>query len=289
MKALIGGLVNTDCETDEVTATSTSGPGLVVTSDSLFADAETDPKGTQAEGQLSEENPHVQFIENEKQALLAVFNDIRAQSKQSKLVVPERWKNAEFIPQHLGQEDFLRLVFNWLDWDLMQNSRDSEKAEESPEENSLNSEHALNTERTPYYLSLSESYGEIPCSDIFPIEGKSHVYFYSDSYMTSNYANWSFLAEEGDSMVTMVSCIREESKLYPRPLLAKSLTNPPFCMAEEQVEIVYQMISESEDYLDIETTSASNGDVYYYSTKYLNPVYARSLAETFSVRRPLSL
>ena len=43
---------------------------------------------------------------------------------------------------------------------------------------------------------------------------------------------------------------------------------------------------DSGNYPDIERTEASNGDVYYYSTQYLEPGYAASLAEYDAVERP---
>ena len=43
------------------------------------------------------------------------------------------------------------------------------------------------------------------------------------------------------------------------------------------------------DYPDIQQTTASNGDVYYFSTEHLSPAYAASLAEWDAVERKMHL
>ena len=60
-------------------------------------------------------------------------------------------------------------------------------------------------------------------------------------------------------------------------------------MTDEQIEETWRTVRDSGNYPDIERTEASNGDVYYYSTKYLQPGFAASLAEFSSVERPASV
>ena len=57
-------------------------------------------------------------------------------------------------------------------------------------------------------------------------------------------------------------------------------------MTDEQIEETWQAVRDSGNYPDIERTEASNGDVYYYSTQYLESGYAASLAEYDAVERP---
>lgn len=129
----------------------------------------------------------------------------------------------------------------------------------------------------------------LPCADIVAMVGAHSYYLYSREHMTDAYARWAFLAKEDDRVATFVECVRQESRTYPRPFEAASLYNEPFCYTAEDVEALWQTVSESGAYPDLATTTASNGDVYYYSTDYLKPAYAASLAEWNSVERSLYL
>ena len=127
---------------------------------------------------------------------------------------------------------------------------------------------------------------EIKCNRIKALMGMHSYYLYDETLMTASYARWAFLAAEDNPVVTFVECVREDSRVYPRPYAAECLKNPPFRMTDEQIEETWQAVRDSGNYPDIERTEASNGDVYYYSTQYLEPGYAASLAEYDAVERP---
>lgn len=127
---------------------------------------------------------------------------------------------------------------------------------------------------------------EIKCNRIKVLMGMHSYYLYDETLMTASYARWAFLAAEDNPMVTFVECVREDSRVYPRPYAAECLKNPPFRMTDEQIEETWQAVRDSGNYPDIERTEASNGDVYYYSTQYLESGYAASLAEYDAVERP---
>ena len=127
---------------------------------------------------------------------------------------------------------------------------------------------------------------EIKCNRIKVLMGMHSYYLYDETLMTASYARWAFLAAEDNPVVTFVECVREDSRVYPRPYAAECLKNPPFRMTEEQIEETWQAVRDSGNYPDIERTEASNGDVYYYSTQYLESGYAASLAEYDAVERP---
>lgn len=127
---------------------------------------------------------------------------------------------------------------------------------------------------------------EIKCNRIKVLMGMHSYYLYDETLMTASYARWAFLAAEDNPVVTFVECVREDSRVYPRPYAAECLKNPPFRMTDEQIEETWQAVSDSGNYPDIERTEASNGDVYYYSTQYLESGYAASLAEYDAVERP---
>lgn len=127
---------------------------------------------------------------------------------------------------------------------------------------------------------------EIKCNRIKVLMGMHSYYLYDETLMTASYARWAFLAAEDNPVVTFVECVRDDSRVYPRPYAAECLKNPPFRMTDEQIEETWQTVRDSGNYPDIERTEASNGDVYYYSTQYLESGYAASLAEYDAVERP---
>ena len=127
---------------------------------------------------------------------------------------------------------------------------------------------------------------EIKCNRIKVLMGMHSYYLYDETLMTASYARWAFLAAEDNPVVTFVECVREDSRVYPRPYAAECLKNPPFRMTDEQIEETWQAVRDSGNYPDIERAEASNGDVYYYSTQYLESGYAASLAEYDAVERP---
>ncbi len=129
----------------------------------------------------------------------------------------------------------------------------------------------------------------IDCGGIVALVGARSYYLYDRTGMTDAYAHWAFLAAEGDPLVTFADCVREDSRVYPRPLAATSLKNAPFCMTDDDIEAVWEAACASGDYDDIERTVASNGDVYFYSTKYLSPRLAQARAEWNSVGRVMNV
>ncbi len=147
----------------------------------------------------------------------------------------------------------------------------------------------LEGEMTLVPIELDDDAEEIACDDIVVLMGKRSYYLYSKDVMTDRYAHWAFLACEDDRIVTFAECVRDESRTYPRPMAADSLFNEPFNMTEDEVAETWAAISESGEYPDIQTTTASNGDVYFYSTEYLSPAYAASLAEWHAVERGMYL
>ncbi|MEG2006839.1 MAG: hypothetical protein RR186_05235 [Raoultibacter sp.] len=136
---------------------------------------------------------------------------------------------------------------------------------------------------------LPDTNAPIRCEGIALLQGHRSYYLYSREHMTDNYAHWSYLAHEDNAVIALVDCAREESRVYPRPMPAESLENPPFNMSDEQIAATWKIIEESGDFPDMETVSASNDEVYYFSTKYVSRAYAQSLAEWASVERQMNM
>lgn len=126
---------------------------------------------------------------------------------------------------------------------------------------------------------------EIHCERIVTLVGQHSYYLYDSDLMTKNYAHWAFLAAEDNPLATFVDCVREDGRIYPRPFAAEDLANPPFHMSKSKVEDTWAELQKSGEYPDIERCEASNGDVYFFSTLYMDRTLAESLAEYRSVER----
>ena len=126
---------------------------------------------------------------------------------------------------------------------------------------------------------------EIDSSNSVALVGRYSYYLYDRTLMTDSFAHWSFLAAEGDDALTFADCVREESRTYPRPMPIESLENDPFRFSEERILRIWDHVRASGEYPDIEQVVASNGDIFFYSTRYLTPEYAASLAEWAAVER----
>lgn len=126
---------------------------------------------------------------------------------------------------------------------------------------------------------------EIHCEHIVTLVGQHSYYLYDSDLMTKSYAHWAFLAAEDNPLATFVDCVREDGRIYPRPFAAEDLANPPFRMSASKVEDTWTELQKSGAYPDIERCEASNGDVYFFSTLYMDRTLAESLAEYRSVER----
>lgn len=135
------------------------------------------------------------------------------------------------------------------------------------------------------YEPGEKPYEEIDCTHIKLLQGHACYYLYANNIMTDTFANWAFMAAENDDAATLATLVREESRVYPRPFLARSLENSPFSFSAERIEEAWQAVCNSQSCADIEELHASNGDRYFFSTEHLSRAYAESLAEWASVER----
>ena len=272
-----------------------------------------DPAEVAAEEERIEEemSPEERQAKAEHDALAAAFDMIRERSNEGKLTTPGTWAAAGIVPDHLIPVDFSDLAFDEIIAAQAASAEARKAAEEAaqaaaeeadatsadsgaedaaasaPEAGEAAGENAPSgAEPDSFYSEIEAPEWEL--DDIKVLEGKQ-TYLYSSDYMTDTYAHWAFLAEEGDDVLTLVENAREESRLYPRPMLATSLSNKPYHWSSEQIEQVWQAVQESGSYPDIKTCGASNGDQYFYSTDYLSDAQAKALAEWYSVERYMSV
>ncbi|WP_443729550.1 hypothetical protein [Slackia isoflavoniconvertens] len=272
-----------------------------------------DPVEVAAEEERIEEemSPEERQAKAEHDALAAAFDMIRERSNEGKLTTPGTWAAAGIVPDHLIPVDFSDLAFDEIIAAQAASAEAQKAAEEAvqaaaekadatsadsgvedaatraSEADEAAGEHVPSAAE-PDSLDFEIEAPEWELDDIKVLEGKQ-TYLYSSDYMTDTYAHWAFLAEEGDDVLTLVENAREESRLYPRPMLATSLSNKPYHWSAEQIEQVWQAVQESGAYPDIKTCGASNGDQYFYSTDYLSDAQAKALAEWYSVERYMSV
>ena len=260
----------------------------------------------------------------ERLFMSAVLDDVRVQSADGRLVSPSEWLDAGLVPGHCSTDEWEMYVYEYLEGCAAERSRAETAAIQTAvpirtatrtvgvprmmrgAEPELESELEPETTQAdvsaavhgaarpvgpdaPASVELPAASQALPCDDIVALVGKHSYYLYSTKHMTDAYARWAFLASEDDRVLTFVECVRDESRKYPRPMEASSLSNEPFNLSDEEIEALWETVRESGAYPDIETLTASNGDVYYFSTDHLTPRYAASLAEWNSVERDMFL
>jgi hypothetical protein len=113
-------------------------------------------------------------------------------------------------------------------------------------------------------------------------DSKSIPHYYSSETMAERYANI-LIQKGGDSLALMAEMIRENSKIYPRPISLRVFTESPFGFAREEIISQIRRMAEQEEYQDIRQTTTSIGTVFLFSTLYLDPDYATFLAEWIDV------
>lgn len=235
---------------------------------------EREASPVQIVSESDEECDTAPFAEAMRAGVGEVLEVIRFESRDSRLSSAQTFDAFDVLPEGVDPEAFSRALAAVLD---------GTEAAEAPQA----LEAAGDAVRRGRYLeeSVAAVLSDMPYSDIEALPGSNGALFYSSDFMTASYARWSYLADEGDDAVTFAFCVREESRTYPRPMKASSLDGPPLALSAERLAEVFEEVRGEERFADIRTTSASNGDVYYYSVDFLSDRYAQSLAEWYSVER----
>lgn len=101
------------------------------------------------------------------------------------------------------------------------------------------------------------------------------------SCLSRGYAG--ILALKDSPLLLIAETIRANSRDYPRPVPAVLFEAPPFGLTAELIQTSLQAMAEAPDYADIARAETSEGDVYLYSTRFLEPAYAEFLAERLGV------
>jgi len=128
------------------------------------------------------------------------------------------------------------------------------------------------------YISAREEF-----SDIRKIEGTKGIYLYSELSMNNNYATILARIEDRDISRAIAETVRNESRIYPRPISSKIFYSSPFFIKEEDLLKILSDLKADEEYQDICEIIASNGTLYLYSSKYISKPHARILTEWIEV------
>jgi hypothetical protein len=107
---------------------------------------------------------------------------------------------------------------------------------------------------------------------------------YSTQFITEAYAVM-LLQTQGDPLQLVAAVIRQNSKIYPRPVPMDFFTLPPFEIAAKDVMDYIVRMAKDKSYKDIVMTATSTTRKYLYSSLYLEPAHAQMLAEWFDVGR----
>jgi hypothetical protein len=124
-------------------------------------------------------------------------------------------------------------------------------------------------------MERNEDLKEIPGHDGLPR-------YYSGQVMSDAYARL-LIRKEGDPQQMIAETVRENSKIYPRPIRRDIFKNEPFELNEEEISTCLQKMKEEDQYKDIAQTTTSEGTVFLFSTLHLEPDYASMLAEWVDV------
>lgn len=119
--------------------------------------------------------------------------------------------------------------------------------------------------------------------DIKTISGKNGMpYYFSVLSLSETYAGI-LVGRSEDPLRLIAEIVRENSRLYPRPVAVDCFRERPFDLSREELEECLVAMSSRQEYEDIARTITSIGTPFLYSTQYLEPDYASTLAEWLDV------
>ena len=92
------------------------------------------------------------------------------------------------------------------------------------------------------------------------------------------------LAVKDNAEALVCDQIRENSRIYPRPVPSQMFLEAPFDFDVPTLECLLQSIGRKEENKDIKFTQTSSGTIFLYSDKYLDDDLAEFLAEEQEMR-----
>lgn len=262
----MGGMMDAEHPEEE---RATQGAGLFVDDDGEFAGASDDC----ARKSLKAIHERNDWLVAADQALA----DLRARSRDGKLTTPDRWVKCAFAPDGVDARTFAR--------DLLAYVEQRPHAEDSPAMGRQELPRGYDDRPELDELGLDDPLPEPEVCDIVVLYGKSGTYLYSKPLMSHSYAHALFNTAEGDDLATFADVVRTESRVYPRPVAASDFLNQPYLWSASKVAGLYERALADEAYADIELTTTSLNESYFYSTRHLSAAQGKALAEWHGVEK----
>ncbi len=103
------------------------------------------------------------------------------------------------------------------------------------------------------------------------------TYYHFLPLMSSSYAK--ILSAKNNPYQLVLDTIRDNSRIYPRPVGVYLFEYSPFNMKMDEIKAILDKIAVDENAKDIRVSITSQESVYLYSNKYLEDAYADFLAE----------
>lgn len=143
----------------------------------------------------------------------------------------------------------------------------------------LTSLQALEAEIDQVDLLVELMEQEESCSDIKREVCGENVYFYSDRYMTSNYAMITALIDNKDIPLMLAKLTRFNCKTYPTPTPLMYFERHPYNLTKQQVLRAVDVMSRKEEYKDIQVVINNENKKFLYSIDMMSTRYAKSLVD----------
>lgn len=236
---------------------------------------ETDAKTTAS--RTPEELAEIHTQNALTRAMDQALTDLRQRSYEGKLTKPGRWKKLALAPEGMDQDSFAEKLLDFIE--------DSPHAKDEPVVGKLDVPKPLEEQLKDQEVDEDEPLPTLSVEDIAIIYGKKGTYLYSAGLMSHSFAHALFLTAENDDVATFVDVVRNESRIYPRPVSENCFMNAPYLWSHEKTHQVFQKARESGSFNDLEMTTTTENEVFYYSNIYLSEAQGKSLAQWYGVEK----
>lgn len=109
----------------------------------------------------------------------------------------------------------------------------------------------------------------------------NETFYYCPSLLSRTYAG--IIALKNSPLLLMAETVRVNSRDYPRPTPLELFEAPPFELTPEAIQACLKTMDETPEFADIACTETSEGGIYLFSSRFLEPDYAVFLAERLDV------
>lgn len=120
---------------------------------------------------------------------------------------------------------------------------------------------------------------EESCSDIKREVCGENVYFYSERFMTSNYAMIAALIDNKDIPLMLAKLTRFNCMKYPTPTPLMYFERHPYNLTKQQVDRAVDLMSRKEEYKDVQIVINNQNKKFLYSVDLMSERYAKALVD----------